>query len=394
MRYHQNSEATTKRVRQVHIARGSRVGSATQRHQTARRGTPQAGGTQPEPARTKTKAENYDTFRLGPRFRVLVDLRRYHLAGDFGPSQTLANDLADGQIKAVTVSHFIPVVKTKSLLVDVAEQMERLHADVGSMQAALQEAPEVLHAIGVNVAVYVFHGVIDDGMLIVRFQPIVGLQFIGEDRATGLYVLSHLPLKFRLATAINYERADVTAPLHDSHNDGLIFTASASDDSRFLILVHVAGLPADEGLIYLDFARQLPGVFALQSKPEPLKHKPARFLSDSGSPRDFVGTNSVLAVSQHPHSEKPLIESDRRVFKDSPDFDAELGFRMPSLALPETARSDERHFLGPTGRTYNSVLPATCHKVADAVVRIGEVDDCLLKSLGFACHESILKENA
>ena len=45
--------------------------------------------------------------------------------------------------------------------------MERLDAEIGSVQTAFQEAPEILHGIGVDVPVHIFHGVIDDGMLVV-----------------------------------------------------------------------------------------------------------------------------------------------------------------------------------------------------------------------------------
>jgi hypothetical protein len=39
------------------------------------------------------------------------------------------------------------------------------------VQAALQEAPEILHAVGVYIAIHVLDCVIDDGVLVIRFQP-------------------------------------------------------------------------------------------------------------------------------------------------------------------------------------------------------------------------------
>jgi hypothetical protein len=39
---------------------------------------------------------------------------------------------------------------TKRLLINVLEQVEWLHADIGSVQATLQKTPEVLHGVGVD----------------------------------------------------------------------------------------------------------------------------------------------------------------------------------------------------------------------------------------------------
>ena len=73
--------------------------------------------------RTEIETENRQAaFRLGPRLRRegLIDCRFFrHPAGDFGPRQTLPYDLADGQIKAVTVIHVLAVVVSERLLIYV-----------------------------------------------------------------------------------------------------------------------------------------------------------------------------------------------------------------------------------------------------------------------------------
>jgi hypothetical protein len=41
------------------------------------------------------------------------------------------------------------------------------------VQPALQQAPEVLHGVGVDVSVYVFDAVVDDGVFVVLGQTAV-----------------------------------------------------------------------------------------------------------------------------------------------------------------------------------------------------------------------------
>ena len=92
------------------------------------------------------------------------------------------------------------------LFVNVAEQVEWLDADVGSVQATLQETPEVFHSVGVNVSVHVFDRVIDDSVPVVGLKPVIGFQFIGEDCRASFDVLTNLRLKFLLASAIRLRR--------------------------------------------------------------------------------------------------------------------------------------------------------------------------------------------
>jgi hypothetical protein len=53
------------------------------------------------------------------------------------------------------------------------------------MQTALQQTPEVLHSVGVDVAVYILDGVVDNGMLVINCQPFIRFQLIAKDRGTG-----------------------------------------------------------------------------------------------------------------------------------------------------------------------------------------------------------------
>ena len=95
-----------------------------------------------------------------------------HLAGDLGVGEAFAShwDRTREKRSASFSCLWLPVVIAESLLIEVTEKMKRFDANIGSVDAALQEAPEVLKAIGVDVTIDVFDGVIDDLMGIVASQ--------------------------------------------------------------------------------------------------------------------------------------------------------------------------------------------------------------------------------
>src|ERR1017187_5773807 len=105
-----------------------------------------------ESAKTRAKAEG-QALRLGPR----LDFNRFrlfllHLAGKLGICEALSSDLRNRQSEPLGIIHFLACVVPECLFVDVPKQVIWLHADIGPVQAALQEAPEVLHRVRVNVS--------------------------------------------------------------------------------------------------------------------------------------------------------------------------------------------------------------------------------------------------
>jgi hypothetical protein len=77
---------------------------------------------------------------------------RFRLACQFLVCEPPSDDLRKCQSEAPTVI-VLALVVAKRLLVQIAEQVERLDADVGSFQAALQQRPEILDSVRVDVAV-------------------------------------------------------------------------------------------------------------------------------------------------------------------------------------------------------------------------------------------------
>jgi hypothetical protein len=84
----------------------------------------------------------------------------------------------------------LAVVEPVDLLIEVAIKMERFDGHVGAFQGALQQAPEVLHAVGVDLSFRVRLGMIDDIVDVVGRQPVVGLQFVGVDARSRLNVFT------------------------------------------------------------------------------------------------------------------------------------------------------------------------------------------------------------
>ena len=105
--------------------------------------------------------------------------------------QALADDPRGGTNEALAVSEGTGV-ESEGLLVEVAEEMERFDADVGTVDGSFQETPEVLQAVGMNPALGVALGVVDHLVLVVLAEPVVGLESVSEDLGAGLYVLADL----------------------------------------------------------------------------------------------------------------------------------------------------------------------------------------------------------
>jgi hypothetical protein len=145
--------------------------------------------------------------------------------------------------------------------------------------------------------------------------------------------------------------------------------------------VHEARESANHSLV--GFYRAVPAEFlktsALHGKPNPVHHKPCGFLGNTDGAMYFPRANAVLTVGDHPDGRKPFVQSKRRVFKDSPYFNAELTFRVASLALPDVPLRDETDLIGAAGRTNSTVRPAPFSQVIQAVIRIGEIDNCVFQ---------------
>ena len=67
-------------------------------------------------------------------------------------------DNADQEPARVSV---LALVESERLLVEIAEQVKRLDADIGSANRSLEQAPEILKPVGVHVVSDVANGMVD-----------------------------------------------------------------------------------------------------------------------------------------------------------------------------------------------------------------------------------------
>lgn len=81
------------------------------------------------------------------------------LSRKLGIGEATANHLHHGESKTVLIGERIvlriPIIESKYLLRNVAVKVEGFDGNVGSLQTALQEAPEVLNSLGMNLAAHI-----------------------------------------------------------------------------------------------------------------------------------------------------------------------------------------------------------------------------------------------
>src|ERR1035437_6008800 len=223
-------------------------------------------------------------------------------------------------------------------------------------------------------------------------QAFVRFQRVSEQRGTSENVFAHFSLKCLLLPIRHNLGNDLAAALQNSHDGGLVFSASAGDLDGPLRRVHVAGLAADEGFVRFDLARQLVDAAHAQSMADAVIHEPPRFLRDADGAVDFVGTHAVPAVHNLPHGHEPLVQSEGRIFEDGTGLRSELATFMARTTLPAVVLLKERHVGTSASRALNALRPAACYNVFAAVDGFGEVEDCVLKGGEYRFHKSIMPD--
>ena len=293
-------------------------------------------------------------------------------------------------LESQTVMSQFSEVIPEHLFVQIPEQMERLHAHIGSFQSALEQAPEVFESVGVNLSVNVFFCVVNDLVFVSpRIQSIVGLQGIGVNFASLIDVLPNDGLHLWLAASLCDHSANLSATFEDSDNWNFALETAIFDGAGVTLVVHKASLPADESFVYFDWipsSAELHKGASLHGQPDSVKHEPCGFLSDAEGASYFVGTHSVFAVRNHPHSDEPLVERQSGILEDGSDLHGELFASVLALALPHPASGYEANFLAPTSGALDAIRPAPRNHELEAVVGVGEVNDSLLEGLWFGAH--------
>src|SRR5580698_5292898 len=286
---------TFRRIPQVHGSSRPLAYRLARRNAAPRSGVPKTGRCEPQQARPETgqqKAESSYAFRFRPRcrrnlerdFRFFVLLRR-----QFRIRQPLADDLLTQQTETVRIIHRIvlrgAIVEPESLFIHIAEQMKRFDRDIRSAESSLEQAPEVFHALSVNLPVYVLLKVIDELVLVLGGKSEIGIELIGHNRGTLLNKIAHGTMHGGVLAISNDSRLNSSATLKCSDYYRLAVTALHSDtvtETAALRLVHVPRLAPDECFVNLNCAAELAArILVLHPQANPMQHEPSSLLRDS-----------------------------------------------------------------------------------------------------------------
>lgn len=169
------------------------------------------------------------------------------------------------------------------LLGRVGVQVLGLDADVGPLKRPLEQAPEVLQFICVDVIANKLNCVVYGLVHLVGRTLRIRLERVGVHRRSRLGYGWHRSLHSDLLIVLGVLARDLTmlviiAPAEHAHDS--LFADAAGPLNRFLAtcLAHVAGLLANEGLISFEFAVAVDERPGLHGEPDTVKHKPRCFL--------------------------------------------------------------------------------------------------------------------
>jgi len=308
----------------------------------------------------------------------LARLREF-LACQRSEGQALAEGGRARFKEAFCVGH-LAVVKTVGLFVEVPEQMERFDRHVGAFQGTLQETPEVLHAVGVDLPIHVCFSVIDHVVNVIGFESIIREQFVGVDLRAFPHVRANGCLQRALAD-IGHDREPhgavsvLAVALQQSLHGHFANAAGSSNHTVALVFVHVARFPTDVGFINLDVSADFLETLGMDSQAEPVQHEPRGLLSNAQIARNFVTADAVLAVDEHPQRREPLIKSDGTILEDAADFDRELLFTASALPERTSAQAVGRIRASSAARTFNAIRPSQGGDEGHAGFDVGEVFD-------------------
>src|SRR5437879_911202 len=286
--------------------------------------------------------------------------------------------------KAQAIIHWLfAIVIAECLLIQITEQVERLYCNVGAFQSALEQTPEVLKSIGVHAAINIRDRMVNYLVLKIRPQSDIRHERIRVDRASSLNMVSDFGLKRPFAAIGNGEYSDFSAAFQNAECSGFVFESARSNYAPSSRTVHETSRAANETFIGFNFfpiAAQHKTGFTLHGNPDSMQHEPCCFLGHAQSASYFVGTDSILTVTNHPNGNHPLIHPESRILKDGSHFDGELF--LTSLAEPNTARRDKRvlHSAATRARDF-AIRPPQKHCIIKSLLRVGEESDRFLQSL-------------
>ncbi len=321
--------------------------------------------------------------------------RRLPRLGTLGAITALSRDefrvsqaFADNALQRLNESALVVVfalVESERLFIAVSEQMKRLDVYIRPFQGAFEKRPEILQPVSMDLALGVAFQVVNDLAVIILFQIIIGYERIRAYRCACSNMFANVAAKLWPTSILNNfqnnARELVAAPAFKDALHGCFLDTSVANASA-AILMHVARLSADVGLVRFASAAHLRNASFLHCEADALQHKPRGLLRHAKRAMQFVRANAIFAVGREPHGGKPLIQTNRRIFKDRPDLGGKLLLRMWGAAFPNLRVFKERHLVRITARTTHDLWPADADKELKSVLWIAEIRDCFEQCFG------------
>src|SRR5437868_3689306 len=128
--------------------------------------------------------------------------------------------------------------------------MKGFDTNIGPVQSALEQAPEVFQAVRVNATVCVADSVVNHSSVIITLKVVVGHERVGADGRTLLNKLPNVSAKLWPAIGPYYfqnyaRRFAILCPLQDALNGCFLDSRMANASS--LISMHVASFGSNVG---------------------------------------------------------------------------------------------------------------------------------------------------
>jgi hypothetical protein len=145
-----------------------------------------------------------------PRFKLPVVLERLRLpfrvvTSEFLVRDPLAHALRKRDRESLAIIQLVSenvfaMVVTERLLIQVTEQVKRFHADVSTIQSALEQRPKIFESIYMNAAIHLFNRVIDNFVSVFTSHPFIREKKISVESRASLNVFFYFSLYRILAT--------------------------------------------------------------------------------------------------------------------------------------------------------------------------------------------------
>jgi len=290
------------------------------------------------------------------------------------PASCCASAASYGLSKDVVI---VPIIESELKFREVQRQVLPADVVVGADNAALQEAPEILDVVRVNLTANVFLGPV--------INCFVATNVIRHPLAIACTHVSRDQIHFLRNGLVDEAIERVDARILNDLTDDIALARDRADDGglagvgRAAAAILLAGFPvpvflfaADVGFVHFNDSHELLELRIFHRRPQPMAHIPSRLVcTASDLPLNLESADALLAVKDLPENLEPSLERILGVLENRPADDAEAVV-LAGLAEPmEGPRFQDINFVAiATRATDNAVSPAMLqHKLLAGFVR-------------------------